>query len=156
MRKEEKKRGWREKWGNGERNNLQQRRKECLKFKTENNAKAIENRVWTKDWQEKRRGAETGSRTGRFKADGWCRQELRKEVRQKAGKEKEKIFWKRKNRTARRAGRKTPESETKQKKIGNRQKLLKQNGQKDGRKKYIIIIRKERNRESGGHKFIWT
>ena len=63
-------------------------------------------------------------------------------------------FWKRKNRTARRAGRKTPESETKQKKIGSRQKLLKQNGQKDGRKKYIIIIRKERNRESGGHKFI--
>ena len=49
---------------------------------------------------------------------------------------------------------KTPESETKQKKIGSRQKLLKQNGQKDGRKKYIIIIRKERNRESGGHNFI--
>ena len=40
------------------------------KLKAENNAKAIENRVWTKDWQEKRCGTEMGSRTGRVKADG--------------------------------------------------------------------------------------
>ena len=36
------------------------------KLKTENNAKATEYREGTKDRQEKRRGAETDTRTGRF------------------------------------------------------------------------------------------
>ena len=53
---------------------VRSKRKSTCKLKTENNAKATENRDVARDRQEKRRGAETGSRTGRVKADRKCRQ----------------------------------------------------------------------------------